>query len=367
MAQKIRRKTVRKIFDGHNHLRDGEGRYAVLPDTLKRCSSILMMPNLSAPLTTPEMCAAYIGDIYRDIDSLIRRKLVPESAGDFIAHAAMYLTDKTSPQNIKDAVAWRGRNGSRILAMKYYPPGATTNSDSGVTDFRKIHKTLRSMEDCGMPLLLHGEVTDPKVDIFDREAAFIKRILEPLVKRYPKLRIVLEHITTRDAVVFVLENPNVYATITAHHLLLNRNDIFSDGKKTFLRPENFCLPILKSEPHRLALLKAATSGNPKFFLGTDSAPHSLNAKETCGCAGYYTAHASIELYTWVFAAMKALRKLEAFSSEYGSQFYGLPLRKEKITIANLPQAIPENYPYGESAVLRPLFAGQFIPWSLVNN
>ena len=247
-----------------------------------------------------------------------------------------------------------------MFAVKYYPAGATTNSDSGVTDIRKCLATLEAMTAAGMPLLVHGEVTDPQVDVFDREKVFVERTLIPLVQRLPRLRIVLEHITTASAVKFVLAAPdNVAATITAHHLLLNRNALFQGG----IRPHHYCLPVLKREEHRQALLKAATSGNPKFFLGTDSAPHARHTKENdCGCAGIYTAHAGIELYAEAFDTAGALDKLEAFASFHGADFYGLPRNAGQVTLVRRT-AVPEELPYGANTLV-PLRAGAELAWTL---
>jgi dihydroorotase len=245
--------------------------------------------------------------------------------------------------------------------VKYYPAGATTNSASGVTDIRKVEAVLAAMQEAGMPLLVHGEVTDAEVDVFDREVVFLERTLAPLVKRFPKLKIVLEHITTHEAAAFVERAPaNVAATVTVHHLLMNRNALFSGG----LRPHHYCLPVLKREPHRRALVKAATSGSPKFFLGTDSAPHTRRNKEMdCGHAGMYTAHAALELYAEAFDAAGALDKLEDFASHYGADFYGLPRNTGKITLERAPWEVPREYPFGAETVV-PLRAGQTVGWRL---
>jgi len=248
-----------------------------------------------------------------------------------------------------------------VHGVKLYPAGATTNSDSGVTDLNKCAPALTAMEEVGMPLLTHGEVTDANIDVFDREKVFIERNMETLLKRYPKLKIVFEHITTKDAADFVISTPNnVAATITAHHLLMNRNEMFVGG----IRPHHYCLPVLKREEHRLALVKAATSGNPKFFLGTDSAPHSKHSKEAaCGCAGIYTAHAAIELYADAFEAANALDMLEAFASFYGADFYGLPRNSEKITLMKESWQVPASLPFAGDELI-PLRAGQTIAWKL---
>jgi dihydroorotase len=265
----------------------------------------------------------------------------------------LYLTDNTSPEEI-----FKARESGFVHAVKYYPAGATTNSDSGVTDIHRVEDALAAMEEAGLPLLLHGEVTDPQIDLFDREAVFIEQVLEPLLQRRPGLRVVLEHITTSRAVKFVTAAPaNVGATITVHHLLYNRNAMFKGG----IRPHYYCLPVLKRESHREALVSAATSGNPKFFLGTDSAPHATSAKETaCGCAGIYTAHAAIELYAEAFEAAGALDRLEAFASHFGPDFYGLPRNTDTITLVNENHRVPAGHPGG----ITPLRADEDLTWRL---
>jgi len=268
----------------------------------------------------------------------------------------LYLTDNTPASEIE-----KGAKSGVVQAVKYYPAGATTNSDSGVTDIRKCDAVLEAMAGVGMPLLVHGEVTDAEVDVFDREAVFVDRVLGPLVKRFPKLKVVAEHITTHEAAAFVERAPEtVAATITAHHLLMNRNAIFSGG----IRPHHYCLPVLKREPHRRALVKAATSGSPKFFLGTDTAPHARDTKETdCGCAGIYTAHAAIELYAEAFEAADALDRLEGFASHFGADFYGLARNRRKITLEKDEWVVPGEYPFGSGTVV-PLRAGQKVAWRL---
>ncbi|MEQ1880712.1 MAG: dihydroorotase, partial [Burkholderiales bacterium] len=268
----------------------------------------------------------------------------------------LYLTDNTRAAEVRAA-----RSSGLVHAVKYYPAGATTNSDSGVTDLRKCYDTLDAMQEIGLPLLLHGEVTDPEVDIFDREKIFLERTLSELLRKFPRLKIVMEHITTGEAVRFVLDAPvNVAATITAHHLLLNRSDMFRGG----IRPHLYCLPILKREKDRQALLGAATSGSPKYFLGTDSAPHARHTKEAdCGCAGTYTAHAGIELYAEAFEAAGALPRLEAFASFHGADFYGLPRNQRKITLEKAPWNVPEDYAF-DGATLVPLRAGGQIGWAV---
>jgi len=268
----------------------------------------------------------------------------------------LYLTDSTPPEEIR-----RARSSGAVFAVKYYPAGATTNSDSGVTDIRKCFATLEAMAEAEMPLLVHGEVTDSQVDVFDREQIFVERTLMPLVQQLPRLKVVMEHITTANAVKFVLAaSNNVAATITAHHLLLNRNALFQGG----IRPHHYCLPVLKREEHRQALMKAATSGNEKFFLGTDSAPHARHTKEAgCGCAGVYTAHAGIELYAQVFETAGALNRLEAFASLHGASFYGLPRNREQLTLVRREWVVPETLPYDADRLV-PLFAGGALHWSL---
>ena len=292
--------------DWHLHLRDGDALKSVLADSARRFARAIVMPNLKTPVTTVAAATAY-----RD---RILAALPPGS--DFEPLMTLYLTDNTSPQEI-----YKAKASGIVKAVKYYPAGATTNSDAGVTEIGKCTDALHVMAESGIPLLIHGEVTDPKIDVFDREKVFIERTLIGVLQKFPGLRIVLEHITTANAVKFVLSAPDtVAATITAHHLLMNRNDIFSGG----IRPHNYCLPVLKREEHRQALIKAATSGNSKFFLGTDSAPHSRQSKETaCGCAGIYTAHAALELYAEAFDAAGSLDKLEGFASFYGADFYVL--------------------------------------------
>ena len=269
----------------------------------------------------------------------------------------LYLTDNTPPAEIE-----RAKASGAVHAVKYYPAGATTNSDSGVTDLARCDGVLDAMAQHGVPLLIHGEVTDPDVDIFDRERVFIERVLAPLIARCPALKIVLEHITTREAAQFVRDAPpRIAATITAHHLLLNRNALFAGG----VRPHHYCLPVVKRETHREALVAAATSGNPKYFLGTDSAPHARHTKETaCGCAGIYTAHAAIELYAEAFEAAGALERLEGFASRFGADFYGLPQNVETITLENTDVAVPEELAFGADTIV-PFRAGEKVRWRLV--
>jgi dihydroorotase len=332
--------------DWHLHLRDGEHLRAVLPDTALRFGRAIVMPNLKPPVTTTELALGYR-------DRII--KALPAGAR-FEPLMTLYLTDNTAPAEIGNA-----RASGKVHAVKYYPAGATTNSDSGVTDLAKCHRVLEAMEKHGMPLLVHGEVTDPDVDIFDREKVFIERVLAPVVARFTGLKVVMEHITTRDAAEFVTAAPpRVAATITAHHLLLSRNALFAGG----VRPHLYCLPVLKREVHRQALVKAATGGNAKFFLGTDSAPHARHTKENdCGCAGIYTAHAGIEFYAEAFAAAGALDRLEGFASRHGPAFYGLPANTDKVTLTEEPWAVPADIPFGADRLV-PLRAGARVAWKI---
>ncbi len=339
--------TLTRPDDWHLHLRDGEALQAVLPDTARRFARAIVMPNLRPPVTTVEQAAAYR-----------QRILAALPAGlSFEPLMTLYLTDNTPPSEIEKAVA-----SGFVKAVKYYPAGATTNSDSGVTAVEKAWDTLAQMETLGLPLLVHGEVTDGHVDIFDREMTFLEQVLLPIVQRFPRLKLVLEHITTAEGAEFVKNaGQNVGATITAHHLLLNRNAIFTGG----IRPHHYCLPVLKREKHRQALVEAAISGNPKFFLGTDSAPHARMTKEaSCGCAGCYTAHAGIELYAEAFEQAGALDKLEAFASFHGPDFYGLPRNNEQITLVKEEWAVPASQAYVAGDSLVPLRAGETIAWRL---
>ncbi len=332
--------------DWHLHVRDHALMAAVLPDTARRFARAIIMPNLKPPITTTELAREY------------RARIVAATPPGmhFEPLMTLYLTDNTSPDEIRKAKA-----SGLIHGVKYYPAGATTNSDSGVTAISKCYDALATMEEVGLPLLIHGEVTNPKVDVFDREQVFIDNVLEPLAARFPRLKIVLEHITTRQAVDFVKAAPdNIAATITAHHLLYNRNAMFAGG----MRPHLYCLPVLKREEHRWVLLAAATSGNPKFFLGTDSAPHSQHSKESaCGCAGIYTAHAAIELYAEAFESANALNKLEAFASFYGADFYGLPRNTDTITLVKEAWEVPSELAFGTEKLI-PLRAGERIHWRL---
>jgi dihydroorotase len=335
--------------DWHLHLRDGAAMAAVLPDTAQQFARAIVMPNLRPPVTTTELASAYR---QRILDA------VPAGMA-FEPLMTLYLTDNTSADEIAKAKA-----SGFIHGVKLYPAGATTNSDSGVTNLDHCEKALAAMERLGVPLLTHAEVTDNDVDVFDRERVFIERHMIPLLKKFPALKIVFEHITTKDAADFVTAAPsNVAATITAHHLLMNRNDMFKGG----IQPHHYCLPILKREEHRVALVKAAISGNPKFFLGTDSAPHAKHTKEAaCGCAGMYTAHTAMELYAEAFEKENALDKLEGFASFYGADFYGLPRNTDQITLVKENWKVPESLPF-DGDTLVPLRAGQTLAWKLQKN
>lgn len=339
--------TLTRPDDWHLHLRDGDALKAVLPDTARRFARAVVMPNLRPPVTNVQLAAEYRQRVL---------SALPKGA-QFEPLMTLYLTDNTSVKDVEEAKA-----SGFVKAFKLYPAGATTNSDSGVTSLDKCASALSAMESLGVPLLVHAEVTDADVDVFDRERVFIDRHMKPLLTKYPKLKIVFEHITTKDAAEFVMSAPaNVAATITPHHLLMNRNAMFTGG----IRPHHYCLPVLKREEHRLALVKAATSGSPKFFLGTDSAPHAKSAKEAaCGCAGMYSAHAGIELYAEAFEAVGALDKLEAFASFYGADFYGLPRNKEQITLVKEPWTVSESIAYAGDALV-PLRAGQTVAWKLI--
>lgn len=333
--------------DWHLHLRDGAAMAAVVEASAARFARAIIMPNLRPPITETGEALAYRRRI---LDAL-----PPGTA--FTPLMTLYLTDNLPPREIRAAKA-----SGAVFAAKLYPAGATTNADSGVTRLENICATLEAMQDVDLPLLVHAEVTDPKVDIFDRERAFIDRHLARLQRDFPALRIVFEHITTEDAAQFVLETPaNVAATITAHHLLYNRNAMLAGA----VRPHLYCLPVLKRERHRQALIRAATSGNPKFFLGTDSAPHAVSAKECAhGCAGCYTASAAIEFYAEAFECAEALERLEAFASFHGADFYGLPRNKTTIRLRKEAWEMPRSLTFGESRVV-PLRAGETVGWRLV--
>jgi dihydroorotase len=338
--------TLTRPDDWHLHLRDDALMASVLPDTARQFARAIVMPNLRPPVTTTAQAIAYRERIHKALPAGMK----------FEPLMTLYLTDITSADEIK-----RAKASGVVHAVKLYPAGATTNSDAGVTDLRKTYAALEAMQACGMPLLVHGEVTSPDIDIFDREAAFIERVMQPLLKDLPELRVVFEHITTKDAAEFVSNAPDtIAATLTPQHLLYNRNAMLVGG----IRPHYYCLPILKRETHREALVKAATSGSKKFFLGTDSAPHAQHTKENaCGCAGCYSAHSAIELYAEAFENAGALDKLEGFASFYGADYYGLPRNTEKVTLRKEEWEIPASVGFGEHRLV-PLRAGEKIKWKL---
>jgi len=337
--------TLTRPDDWHLHLRDGAALAAVLPDTARQFARAIVMPNLKPPVTTAAQALAYAARI---------RAALPEGAS-FEPLMTLYLTDTLPPDEIA-----RARDAG-VVAVKLYPAGATTNSDAGVTDLRKTFPTLEAMQRLGLPLLVHGEVTDADIDLFDREAVFIDRVLIPLRRDFPELRIVFEHITTKEAAQYVAEaGAHTAATITAHHLLYNRNAIFIGG----VRPHYYCLPVLKREVHRQALVAAATSGSDRYFLGTDSAPHAAHLKEhATGCAGCYTALTALELYAEAFDAAGALDRLEAFASFHGPDFYRLPRNTGTVTLRREHWTVPESLPFGD-AQLKPLRAGETLGWRL---
>jgi len=343
----MERLTLKRPDDWHLHLRDGAAMASVLADSARRFARAIVMPNLKPAVRTTEQALAYRERILAAL---------PKGAS-FEPLMTLYLTDDTPADEIS-----RAKLSGRVHGVKLYPAGATTHSDEGVTRLSRCFHTLERMQETGLALLVHGESTDPAIDVFDREQVFIEEVLGPLLERFPRLKVVLEHITTREAAQFVeVTGPNVAATITAHHLLLNRNALFLGG----IRPHHYCLPVLKRESHREALVEAATSGNPKYFLGTDSAPHARNTKEAaCGCAGMYTAHAAIELYAAAFEEAGALDKLEGFASIFGAQFYGLPPNRDTITLERGEWRIPERLAFG-SEELVPLRAGETLSWKLI--
>jgi dihydroorotase len=338
--------TIIRPDDWHLHLRDGATLASVLPHTARQFARAIVMPNLKPPVTTTAQALAYRERIMAALPAGMQ----------FEPLMTLYLTDNTPPEEIR-----RAKDSGFVHAVKLYPAGATTNSDAGVTDIRKCYAALEAMQGVGMPLLVHGEVTDPEIDIFDREAVFIDRIMKPLRHDMPELKVVFEHITTKDAAQYVSESgPATAATITAHHLLYNRNEIFKGG----IRPHYYCLPVLKRETHRQALVQAATSGNGRFFLGTDSAPHARGTKEhACGCAGCYTALHAMELYAQAFDQAGALDKLEGFASIHGPAFYGLPRNDGTITLARERWTLPAELPMGEATVV-PLNGGETMDWAM---
>lgn len=335
---------IRQPDDLHIHLRDGDLMSLAVEHVSAQFQRAIVMPNLSLPVVSTTMAAKYRARILSAIPA----------GRTFSPLMTLYLTDRTTPAEIRAA-----KESGFVYGVKYYPAGATTNSDSGVTDLSARYNVLAEMSKCGLPLLLHGEVTDKSVDIFDREKVFIDSVLSKIVTEFPELKVILEHITTSDAVDFVGScSENVAATITAHHLLLNRNDLFKGG----IKPHHYCLPILKRETHRLALVRAATSGSPKYFLGTDSAPHEKGTKEAaCGCAGVYTSHAAMEFYAMAFESVGALDRLEGFTSHYGAKFYGLPLNEGYVKLIKNPQKIVDQYSYPGGVVV-PFKAGETLDW-----
>jgi dihydroorotase len=338
--------TLVRPDDWHVHLRDGPALPAVVPHTARVFGRAIVMPNLKPPVTTVAAAADYRARILAAL---------PAASG-FSPLMTLYLTDNTPPAEIQ-----RAKASGFVAAVKYYPAGATTNSDSGVTALDRVYPALAAMERHGVVLSLHGEVTDPAVDMFDRERVFVDTLLARIVRDFPELRIVLEHVTTREAVAFVRDSGGrIGATITPQHLLWSRNALFAGG----IRPHFYCLPILKRETHREALVAAATSGNPRFFLGTDSAPHARDTKETaCGCAGCYSAHAALELYAEAFDAAGALPKLEGFASHFGADFYGLPRNTDSVTLVRESWTVPAEYPFGAATIV-PLRAGEAVRWRL---
>ena len=337
--------TITRPDDWHLHVRDGAALASVVPHTAAQFGRAIIMPNLRPPVTTTVQALSYKERIAQAVPAAMA----------FEPLMTLYLTDVTLPDEIARAAE------AGIVALKLYPAGATTNSDAGVTDIRKTYKTLEAMQRAGLKLLVHGEVTDSEIDLFDREAVFIDRVMAPLRKDFPELKVVFEHITTKEAAQYVADaDAHTAATITAHHLLYNRNAIFLGG----IRPHYYCLPVLKREVHRQALVQAATSGSPKFFLGTDSAPHPAHLKEhPCGCAGCYTALTALELYAEAFEAAGALDKLEGFASFFGADFYGLPRNSGRVTLRKEAWTLPEEVAFGEG-VVKPLRGGEVLKWRI---
>lgn len=349
MSRSIIQLTLTRPDDWHLHLRDDTALSAVVGHSARQFGRAIIMPNLQPPVTTTALALAYR-----------QRILAALPAGShFQPLMTLYLTDSTTLGEIS-----RAGDSEHVHAVKLYPAGVTTHADSGVTRLQKVYPALAAMEALGLPLLVHGEVTDPEVDVFDRERLFIDRQLTPLIRQFPGLKVVFEHITTREAIDFVLNaGAGVAATITPQHILLNRNALLVGG----IHPHHYCLPVLKRESHRAALLDAATSGNPKFFLGTDSAPHARNAKQSaCGCAGIYSAHAALEFYATAFEQADALDRLEGFASHFGADFYGLPRNTETITLVRREQRVATEFPFGgttKDETLVPFFAGETLPWT----
>jgi dihydroorotase len=344
--------TLTRPDDWHLHVRDGAALASVLPWSARQFGRAIIMPNLRPPVTTTAQALAYRERI------LAARSEAGQPGADFEPLMTLYLTDLTPPEEIRRA------KEAGVVALKLYPAGATTNSDAGVTDIRKTYATLEAMQREGLLLLVHGEVTDPAVDVFDREAVFIDRVMQPLRRDFPGLKVVFEHITTKDAAEYVAQaGEHTAATVTAHHLLYNRNAIFQGG----LRPHYYCLPVLKREVHRQALVAAVASGSDRFFLGTDSAPHAAVMKESSVCgAGCFTAPSALELYAEAFEAAGALDKLEAFASHHGPAFYGLPRNTGTVTLKRQPWTLPESMPFAEEASIKPLRAGETLAWRQCN-
>ncbi len=349
--------TLRRPDDWHLHLRDGDMLGAVVAFTARRFARAIVMPNLSPPVKTRADAEAYRERIL----AALSKDGAKDGAGgaDFTPLMTCYLTDDADADDIVE-----GHAAGVFTAVKFYPAGATTNSADGVTDLAKVEGVLGRMEESGVPLLMHGEVTDPGVDIFDREAVFIERTLRPLIERFPGLKVVFEHITTSDAVDFVMAGPETLAaTVTAHHLMINRGAMFDGG----LRPHMYCLPVAKRETHRVALRQAATSGNAKFFLGTDSAPHSLSAKQSdCGCAGIFSAPAALEMYAQVFDEENALDKFEAFASRNGPAFYGLEVNADTLILRKTGSTVPGDVDIGGGEAVKPFLAGEALAWTLAD-
>ena len=339
--------TIIRPDDFHLHLRDGEALSSVVGATARQFARAVIMPNLNPPVTTVQQAIAYRSRILAALPS----------GNQFDPLMTLYLTDNTSLDEVK-----RVADSEHVHALKYYPAGATTNSDRGVTDILKVYPVIEKMAQLGVPLLVHGETMDPAVDTFDREKVFIDRVLIPLLKQFTHLKLVFEHITTSQAVQFVTDlSANIAATITPQHLLYNRNSLFNRG----LRPHFYCLPVLKREQHRLAVVRAAISGNPRFFLGTDSAPHAKAAKENaCGCAGIYSAPCAIELYAEVFESAGCLDKLEGFASKFGARFYGLPENTDTIKLVKQDWTVSESLPFADSEII-PLRAGELCHWKMI--
>ncbi len=348
MTENVTELELPRPDDWHVHLRDGPALQQTCAHMARYFGRAIVMPNLTPPVTTVAAALAYRERIFRAMDGLPRR---------FEPLMTLYLTDQTGRKDIEEAAA-----SEFVHGIKLYPAGATTNSSAGIAKLDDLAESLSAMEQADIPLLVHGEVTDAEVDIFDREQVFIERYLAPITQQFPDLRIVLEHITTADAVDFVSQSgPQVAATITVHHLLLNRNDMLVGG----IRPHYYCLPVLKRNRHQAALRAAATSGNPKFFIGTDSAPHTTQSKESdCGCAGVYTAHAALEFYAQVFEEMQALDRLPGFTSHFGPDFYRLPRNTETIRLQRRDWQIPQKFPLGDST-LTPLYAGSSLAWQVI--